>query len=67
MIISTFGGFEKTANSVVRSQKNNRKTRNWTTPKRVRIHPIYSSTIAFSWQEDKDGAKQKTSCKNQKC
>jgi len=31
------------------------KTRKWTTPKRVRIRPTYSATVAFSWQEDKDG------------
>jgi len=43
---------------VVRSQRNNRKTRKWTTPKRVRIRPKYCATVAFSWQEDKDGTKQ---------
>jgi len=43
---------------VVRSQRNNWKTRKWTTPKQVRIHPKYTTTVAFSWQEDKDGTKQ---------
>jgi len=33
------GGFEQAANSVIRSQRNNRKTRKWTSPKRVRIRP----------------------------
>jgi len=48
----------KQHNSVVRSQRNNRKTRKWTTAKRVRIRPKYSATVAFSWQEDKDETKQ---------
>jgi len=43
---------------VARSQRNNRKTRKQTTPKRVRIRPNYSATVAFSWQEDKDGTKK---------
>jgi len=42
--VSLLGGFEQAANSVVRSQRNNRKTRKWTTPKRVRIRPKYSAT-----------------------
>jgi len=54
MIISA-GGFEQAANSVVRSQRNKRKTRKWTTSKWVQIRPKYSATVAFSWQEDKDG------------
>jgi len=33
---------------LVRSQRNNRKTRKWTTPKRVWIRPAYSATVAFS-------------------
>jgi len=43
MIISAWW-FEQAANSVVRSQG----IRKWTTPKRVWIHPKYSSTVAFS-------------------
>jgi len=39
---------------VVRTQRNNWKTRKLTTPKRVRIRPKYSTTVASSWQEDKD-------------
>jgi len=54
------GGFEQAANSVVRSQRNNRITRKWTTPKRVRIRPKYRHTVAFSWQEDKDGTNKQT-------
>jgi len=53
------GGFEQAANSVVRSQRNNRKIRKWTTPKWVRIRPKYSATITFSWQENKDGQNKK--------
>jgi len=57
--LSLLGGFEQAANSEVRSQRNNRKTRKWTTPKRVWIiRPNYNATVAFSWQEDKDGTKQ---------
>jgi len=37
------------------SQRINRKTRKWTTPKRVWIRPKYNVTVAFSWQEDKEG------------
>jgi len=37
------------------SQRNKRKTRKWTTAKRVQIRPKYSATVAFSWTEDKDG------------
>jgi len=40
---------------LVRSQRNNRKTRKWTTPKRARICSKCSATVACSWQEDKDG------------
>jgi len=29
--------------------KYNRKIRKWTIPKRVRIRPKYSATVAFSW------------------
>jgi len=48
----------------VRSQRNNRKTRKWTTPKRVRIRPKYNgSTVAFSWQEDKYGTKKQIKAK----
>jgi len=47
MIIS-LGGFEQAADSVVKSQRNNRKTWKWTTPKRVWIRPKYSATVAFS-------------------
>jgi len=35
-----------------KKSKNNRKTRKWTTPKRVRIRPNYSAIVAFS--KDKD-------------
>jgi len=56
--LSQHGGFEQAANSVVRNQRNNRKTRKWTTLKRMRIRPKYSATVAFLWQEDKDGTKQ---------
>jgi len=51
MIISV-GGFEQASNSVIRSQRSNRKTRKWTTPKRGWIRPKYNATVAFSWQED---------------
>jgi len=44
---------------VVRSQRNNQITWKWTTPKRVRIRPKYSATVAFSWQEDKDRINEK--------
>jgi len=46
-------------NSVVRSQRNNRKTPKWTTPKWVRSCPN-SATVAFSWQEDKDKTNKHT-------
>jgi len=42
--LSLLDGFEQAANSVVRRQRNNRKTRKWTTPKRMRIRPKYSAT-----------------------
>jgi len=49
MIITLLSGFEQAAISVIRSQRNIRKTRKCTTPKRVRIGPKYSGTVAFSW------------------
>jgi len=48
-------GFEQAANSVVRRQRNNRKTRKWTTHKREQIRLKYSATVALSMQEEKDG------------
>jgi len=53
-MIFMLDSFEQAANSVVRRQRNSRKTRKWTTPKRVRIRTTYSATVAYSWQEDKD-------------
>jgi len=38
----------KAVNSVVRSQRNSRKTRKWTTPKQERIRAKYSANVAFS-------------------
>jgi len=35
-----------------------KETRKLLTPKRPRIRPKYSATVAFSWKEDKDGTKQ---------
>jgi len=40
MIISAWW-LEQAENSVVKSERNNRKTHKWTTPKRVRIRPKY--------------------------
>jgi len=34
--------------------------------KRVRIRPKYNATVAFSWQEDKDGTKQINKQANQR-
>jgi len=45
---------------VARSKRNNRKTRKWTTSKRMRIHSKHSDTVTFSWQEDKDGTNKQT-------
>jgi len=39
------GGFEQAANSVVRNQRYNWKTRKWITPKWVRIRQKYSAIV----------------------
>jgi len=59
--ISLLGGFEQAANSMVRSQRNNRKTRKWITPKQVLIRPKYKATVAFSWPEDRKMKQKKES------
>ena len=41
---------------VGRSQKSTVKLGKWSTPKRVRIRPNNSTTVAFSWKEDKDAS-----------
>jgi len=55
---SLFGGFKQAANYLGRNQRINRKTWKSVTPKQVWFCPSYSVTVAFSWQEDKDGTKQ---------
>jgi len=60
MIISAWWLRTSSKFSGMRSQRINRKTRKWTTLKRVRIRPKYSANVAFSRQEDKDGTKQTT-------
>ena len=41
---------------VGRSQRSTGKLGKWSTPKRVRIRPKDSATVAFSWKEDKDAS-----------
>jgi len=45
IIISAYGGFEQAVNSVVRSQRNNRKTRKWTTQKQTNLLYLLENTF----------------------